>query len=814
MLKNFIKITLRDLWKQKGLTAINILGLSIGLGAFAMFLLYAVNEFNYDRFHADSERIFRVYRWSEAMRGDEAEGDPYLPIPLAPALAADFPDVEKAVRMRDAWGRDFVRANGVVSRQEISFADPDFFDVLTFPLKYGDPTTALTVLNSLVLTEETALRLFGESNPIGRILEVKNGETFVPFTISAVAEDLPSNSTVKFEVLGNFNVLRSLPRMEKRWTSWSHSAYFTFVKLRPGSGLANDAKRLQDFRKKYYPEEESELRKEGYWAGEGAPITYKMQPIRAMHTETMVTGGITPPIESRSIWILLAIAAGVLGIACVNFTTLAIGRSAGRAREVGVRKVMGSDRRWLIGQFLTESMLLALISGALGLLLAKMLLPAFNELADRQLVFSLSQFPEMAWLLGSVVLLTGLLAGSYPAFVLSGFRPVEILKSKIRLGGSNFFTKSLVTGQFVLSVGLMVSTFVILRQLNFMRSKNPGFDRENVVMVDAEGADSKRVFPLFKQAAQAMPGILGIAGSELGIGAEQGWSRQSWDDNGTPREVFEYFVDCEFLGVLKLQLLAGRNFEPGNSLDTVSSIIINESMVRAFGWTNQSALGQQLRGYYEDPKVPLPTVVGVIRDFNFRPLKEEIRPQLFHQFSSYQPFKYFVRLAPGHPAPALSALTNAWSGIEPVLPFKYDFLDESLDRFYKSEARLGNIIAWAGGISVFLACLGLLGLAALAVANRTQEIGIRKVLGASVVGITGLLAKDFLKLVGIAIVIASPVAYYFMQRWLSDFAYRIDISWWMFALAGATAVLIAFLTVGFQSVQAALANPVKSLRSE
>jgi putative ABC transport system permease protein len=814
MLANYLKITLRDLLKQKGLTCINILGLSIGLACFSLFLLFAINEFTHDRFHADSDRLFRVYRWTEDLNGRGTEGDPYLPIPLGPALKADLPDVEEFVRMRDAWGRDFVRVNGVVSRQGISFADPQFFDVLSFPLKYGDRATALKELNSLVLTEETALRLFGESNPVGRTLEIKNGEQFVPFTVSAVAENLPSNSSVRFEILGNFDYLRALPRMEKRWTSWNHSAYYTFVKLRAGSGLPNDVARLAQFRKKYYPNEEAELREQGYWKGEHSPVAYRLQPIQAMHTQTMVGGGAVPPVEPGSIWLLLGIAAGVLAIACINFTTLAIGRSAGRAREVGVRKVMGGDRRMLVGQFLTESLLLAGFSAGLGLVLLKILLPHFNRLADRELVFSLQQFPEMAWMLGGLVLLTGLLAGIYPALVLSGFRPVEILKSKVRLGGANFFTKSLVTGQFVLSIALMASTFIILKQLDFMRSANPGFERENVIVVDADGTDSERIAPLFKQAAKARPEVAGVACAELSFGAGMGWSRSGWDHNGTHREVFEYFVDPDFLDVLGMELLAGRNFQPGVSSDTVSSVIINETMMRAFGWTLETAIGQALLGYYEDPERPLPIVVGVVRDFHFRPLKEEVRPQMFHQFADYVPFKYLVRLHPGDPTPALAALKNDWQKLEPVLPFKYSFLDEDLDRFYKAEARLGNIVSWAGGISIFLACLGLFGLAALSVVNRVKEIGIRKVLGASVASVTGLLAKDFLKLVLVAIAIASPIAYWFMQKWLADFAYRIDIQWWMFAGAGAAALAVAFLTVSFQSVKAALANPVKSLRSE
>ncbi|AEE51766.1 ABC transporter permease [Haliscomenobacter hydrossis] len=814
MLKSYLKIALRDLLKQKGLSFINVLSLSIGLACFTLLLLFAVNEFNYDRFHADNERIFRMYRWTEYMADRGAEGDPYLPVPLGPALKTDFPDVENYARFREPWGESFVRVNGTVSRLNICFADPQFLEVFTFPMEYGNKAKALSELNNIVLTEKIALQLFGESNPIGRVLEVKLETDFEPFVVTAVAKDMPSNTSIQFEAIGNFDKVLASPSMIERKASWNHSAYFTFVKLREGSGLATDEKRLLQFRQKYYPGEEKELRANGFWKGKGGPVTYGMQPLRDMHTQTLVGGGQVPPIEPRSIWILLGIAAGILAIAGINFTTLSIGRSAARAREVGVRKVMGSGRSALVGQFLVESVVLAAISAVLGLGLMRLMLPMFNQLADRQLVFSFQQFPELMWMLAGLVLLTGLLAGSYPALVLSGFRPVEILKSKIRLGGANLFTKSLVTGQFVLSIGLIVSTLVILRQLDFMRSKNPGFNRENVVVVDASDTDSERIFPLFKQAANARPEVIGVAGSELGLGAAQGWSRSGWVHDNVHREVYEYFVDADFLKVLNMQIVAGRNFDPKFAMDTINSVVINESMMRYFDWTPETALGQQLLGYSEDPATPLPTVVGVVKDFHFLTMKVAVEPQMFHQFPSYVPFKYFVRIHPGDPAPALSALQQEWKKLEPTLPFKYSFLDQNLNDFYKSEARLGRIISWAGGISIFLACLGLFGLATLSVLNRTKEIGIRKVLGASIAGLTSLIAKDFLQLVVIAILIASPLAWYFMNQWLADFANRIELQWWMFVLAGVAAVGIAFLTVSFQSVKAALMNPVKSLRSE
>jgi len=817
MLSNHIKLAIRTLLRQKGISAINMLGLSIGLACFSLFLLYAVNELGYDRFHTDADRIFRVYRWIESKDGRETEGDPYMPMPLGQALKDDLPEIEEFVRWRDAWGENFVRVNHAVSRMGIQLADPQVFEVFDFPLKYGNAKTALTNLNDVVLTEKVALQLFGEPNPVGRTLEIKVDDAFEPFTVTAVAEDLPANSSLRFGILGNFQKLPTTRHGARRKDSWNHSAYMTYVRLRPGSQLPDNSRSLLDFRKKYYPEEAAEekaLREKGEWTKATPPVSYRLQPLEHMHNDARVLGGEVPVVEPKKVWILLAIATGVLLIACINFTTLAIGRSAGRAREVGVRKVMGSDRRRLIGQFLAEALVLTALSVAIGLALVQLLMPYFNQLADRELVFSLNTYPEMGWMLAGLTLLVGLLAGSYPAFVLSGFNPVEVLKSKVRLGGSNVFTRSLVAGQFVISIGLIVSALIVLRQLDFMRTQHPGFDKENVVVVDADEADTKSIFPKFRQAALAIPQVKGLAAAEVGLGEGAGWSRSEWDDNGTHREVFEYYVDPGFLPVMGLQLIAGRNFDPAVTADSSTSVIINETMANTFGWTAETALGQALTGYYQNPESPLPRVIGVVRDFHYRPFRETVKPQLFHYFGNYAPYKFFVRIEAGSAVAALAGLKKSWQAAEPSLPFQYSFLDEDLDRFYKSEARLSGIISWAGGISVFLACLGLLGLAALAASNRTKEIGIRKILGASVASLAGLLSKDFLKLVLLAFVIASPIAWYFMENWLEDFAYRIEIAWWMFALAGAAAVVVAFATVSVQGIRAALANPVNSLRSE
>jgi putative ABC transport system permease protein len=815
MIKHYFKIASRNFAKQKGLAFINVFGLSVGLACFTLFLLFAVNEFSFDRFHKNAKNIYRVYLWSEAKGEEKAKGIVYHPMPLGAAMQQDLPGIENYVRVKEAGQETFIKTNNEVNREEISFADPSFFSVFSFKLKSGNFANALQDIHSVVLTDATAKKIFGNTDPVGKTIEIEWDNKFAPFTITAIAEDPPSNSSIQFKMLCNFNYLTTTPSGAKRANNWHQYSYQTFVQLKPGSTLPSDKNLLIAFRKKYYPDEEEKSRKDG-WKGQGPRSYLGLQSLRSIHTDTKISGGIVSPVAPATIWILLSIAAGVLLIACINFTTLAIGRSAGRAKEVGVRKVIGGTKTSLITQFLSEALLLAFLSAVLGLILAKILLPFFNQLSGRELSLSFIQFPQLFWLLLGLVLLVGLLAGSYPALVLSGFKPVEVLKTKVKLGGSNIFIRSLVTLQFVLSAGLIISTIIIMQQLHYMQSKYPGFNKENVVVVDADGiSDTKNLYALFKQKLAAHSEIIGIASAELGLGGDQGWNQSAFKYDGKDREVYEYFIDPDYIHVLGLKLLTGRNFDPTIASDTISSVIINEAMMNDFGWSFQNAVGQRLKGYLDDESdAKTPVVIGVVKDFNYLAFNSKVEPQMFQQFSSYQPYKFFVRIQPGDPSKALAILQTTWKNIAPDYPLKYSFLDENLDRFYKSESRWSNIVGWAGGISIFLACLGLFGLAALAAVNRTKEIGIRKVLGASLAGIVSLLSKDFLKLVAIALVIASPLAWYFMHKWLQDFAYRINIGWYVFVITGIVAVFIALITISFQAIKAAVANPVKSLRTE
>jgi putative ABC transport system permease protein len=408
--------------------------------------------------------------------------------------------------------------------------------------------------------------------------------------------------------------------------------------------------------------------------------------------------------------------------------------------------------------------------------------------------------------------LAGVLAGTYPALILSGFRPVESLKRKIKLGGSNVFTNSLVSIQFVLSITLIVSTIIILQQLHFMRSKNPGFNKENIVVVDADGTDAKRIYPLFKQAVSSNSHIMGITGSDIALG-EEGYNSSGFDYNGKKEQVFHYKTTPDYIQVTGMQLIAGRDFSSLIASDTLNSVVVNEALATDLGLTNENVLGLRLTGYSVDEK-RTPVIIGVVKNFNYFSLKQQVKPILFSQSGDIVPLKFFVRVRPGDPAIALQVLDRAWKNIVADIPLKYSFLDANLNNFYKTERKLSGIVGWAGGISIFLACLGLFGLASLSVANRTKEIGIRKVLGASSKIIIQLLSRDFLRLVTIALLIAFPLAWYFMNKWLQDYAYRIRIQWWVFAITGLGALLLALATVGLQAIKTANRNPVKSLRTE
>jgi putative ABC transport system permease protein len=807
MLQHYIRIGIRNLAKQRHLTVINVAGLSLGLACFSLILLYAVNAFSYDRFQKNAARIYRVNE--VYMRDDGSENADFADnMPLGPALGKEFPDVEHAVRVSS--NRETVmKVDDQVTRVPLSFADPAFFSVFTFPLLAGNPGTALKDPHAIVLTRARAVQLFGKTDVLGKTVQIKVDTVFQPFVVSAVAEDVPANTNISFDILGSYRFQEAAPDRQDALNNWNRtSGDRTYVLLHPGSQLMNEPDRLLDFRLRHYGDEAA-----AYRTSKKVQARFELQPLREIHTDARIEG--PNVVDAKNIWILLAIATGILLIASINFTTLAISRSAGRAREVGVRKVVGGLRRQLIGQFLMESVLLTIFSAGIGLILAYALLPWFNQLSGTQLEFSFRRFPELAWMLCGLILLVGILAGSYPALILSAFNPVNVLRKKIRLGGANFFTRSLVTLQFALSIGLIITTVIMLRQVGYLQSKDLGLIKENTIVVNAADASTEKIYSLFRQKLQSGKDILGIAASEIGLGEGEGEMGQLYDfGNDKKAGAIEYPVDEHFIPVLGMQLLAGRNFDAAIASDTAGAVIVNEALLKAdLGVSPRQAIGLQFKTV-KGAAVQYKTIIGVARDFNFEPLTRMVRAQLFYMPAQFQPKKFFVRVRGGDPSESLAAIGGSWKNAVPDLPFRYYFLDENLDRFYQSEVRWRNIMACAGGISIFLACLGLFGLASLAAANRVREIGIRKILGASVTEIVRLLTGGFVRLVLLAFLIASPVAWYFMHRWLRDFAYRIDIGWTIFAVTAVLAVGIAFFTIGVQAFRAARANPVKNMRTE
>jgi putative ABC transport system permease protein len=821
MLKNYFKTAIRHLQIQKGFAFINVFGLSIGIACFSLLLLFASYQFSFDRFHENAANIYRPYQWDRLNGGKTPMG--YTDVngtsagSLGEAMKQNFPDVINYVRMQLPWGENLIRTGTKVTRVTLGFTDPSLFSVFSFPLEYGNPAGVLQDVNDIVVTESRAKILFGTTDVVGKTVEIQIGTAFQPFRISGVAKDVPAKSTIRFDVLGNYRFAAVNNNRFFIGNNWHPTIRQTWVQLRAGSKLADDAPRLAQFMQTYDPGFEAntrqyiaEMKKAGIdWKGNELPVSLRLQPLLSIHTDNWFNGWAFTDyakIDPKIIWILLAVAAGILLIACINFTTLAIGRLAGRSKEVGVRKVIGAEKRQIIFQFLAEALLLSLLSTLLGLLVAKLLLPWFNQLSGMDLHFSFVHYPMTDLLLIGVALVAGLLAGCYPALVLSNYKPVEVLKNKVRIGGSNLFMKALVTFQFVLSIGLIVSTIVILRQTEYMVGKNPGFNKENVVAIDASQSDPNVTFPLFKQALGAEPSVVGVTSAAAGLGSGQDFL--GFSNYGLSADI--NIIDTGYIRVLGMHLLAGENLMTIRYPDTIRPLIINETMARAMGWKTEEAVGKKISDF--QGKTAL--VTGVVKNFNYRPLNETVRNQVFETSPDKGYPHFYVRVHPGDPAAAISAMKKAWSSAMPGVPMKYSFLDEDINNYYQAEQKWSQLVGWSGGISIFLACLGLLGLAALAAVNRTKEIGVRKVLGASVVNIVLLLLRDFLLLIFLSFLIATPLAWAAMHYWLQGYADRISISWQVFALAGAGALFIALLPISFSVIKAAAGNPVLALRRD
>lgn len=809
MLKNYLKITLRNLAHQKIYSTINILGLSIGLACCLLIYLFVADELSFDRFHQNADAIYRVNTVFHEADGSKSGAIAVLPFPAGPALAEYFDEVESAMRVLNY---DVVlRNSSAMFRERVTFTDPGFFRAFSFKLLAGTPENALAQTNAIVLTSEMAMKYFGIANPLGKTLTLTFSQQQIDLTVTGIVEKPPSNSTIRFDILVNFDSLRLLGQA-RRFDNWGGFSTATFVLLQKSAQAKSVSERLDFFKKQFFSAEIQDWREQGNWKGEGDPFAFQIQNIKDIHLDPSVqTSDVSDPIYSI---ILSGIALIVLLIAAINFMNLAVGRAASRTREIGMRKVLGAKKQQLINQFWSEAIILAFISTLLGLLAAWLLLPVFNELAAKELSLQRFAAPLQIGALLSLTTLVGILTGSYPALVMARFRPIEILKGKFTgfkdaSGGRNFFTKSLVVVQFALSVFLIVSTIIMGQQLEYMRNKNIGFDKQGVIVIDTQersGNASRRLVELFKQNLGKYPQVQNATAASASFGKDN-WSVSGVHFNDNKVKVRHYNIDYDYLATLKIELLAGRNFSKTFTTDTAATII-NEKLAATLEL--EAPLGQTIHLY---GRLPM-KIIGIVKDYNFDSAHNAVQPAMLYVKPSYGFENILVRLSAQNISETIAFLQQTWQKIQPDKPFIYSFLDEDLETFYYDDKRWSAIVRYSTYFAVLISCMGIFGLTMMSISRRVKEIGIRKVLGANVTQIVELVMKQFVLLVGIANVLAWPIAWWGMNRFLQNFYYRINIELFTFVLAGVISISIAVLTILFLALKSANANPVEALRYE
>ncbi|MEK6479863.1 ABC transporter permease [Catalinimonas sp. 4WD22] len=795
MLKNYLSIALRHLYKRKFYAAINIFGLAIGMACTLLITVYILEELSYDRFHEKADRIYRLATHLEV--GESG----FIGAGVSPAVAQPFieetPAVEMVVRMNRGSSSIVTKDEVTIKEDQVLAADPDFFKLFSFPLLKGNPDKALREPNAVVMTQETARKYFQDENPLGQTL-LLDGE---PFQVTGIMEPMPQASHFHFDII--YSYITDPISREENWGKLDAATYFL---LREGASIEEVEANLDPLLKKY-------LREYEMFQEMGYTIEMFTQALTDIHLHSHILGEFEANSNIKYLYIFGAIAFFILLTACINFMNLATARSADRAKEVGVRKTMGSGRATLVRQFLAESLLLSLVAMLLALGLAELLRIPFSNIADKDIQLPLSS----PWFIPAVLLLgiiVGVLAGSYPAFYLTRFRPVEVLRGRLGAGSKNAYLRnSLVVFQFVVSIVLIVCTLMVYEQLQFVRNKDLGFDKENVIVLENAQALGTNTAS-FQNALMQMSEVQSISFtnvSPLGGYEATGFIPASSSDTTYRDEdalvLSDIMVSYDYLPTLGIQLKEGRNFSRDIASDSAyHAVILNEQAVKVLGMKEPVGNTVLMGGMYEA------AVVGVVEDFHFKSLHSVVEP-LVIVLSDEQNFVE-VKVSSDHLPQTISMLEEQWSLHADGTPFDYSFLDEDFDALFRADQRIGVIFGGFTSLAILIACLGLLALAAFMAEQRTKEIGIRKVMGASVKSIMLLLSKDFTKLVVIAFVVAIPLSYYAVQQWLNDFAYKIDIGLTSFVVAGILALVIAILTVSYQSFKAAIANPVDSLRDE
>lgn len=804
MFKNYLKIALRNLKRYKAYSFINIAGLAIGLTCCIIISLWVIDELNFNKFHENCDRLYQIvgYRTADGFGRSQNE----TPVPLAPALQEEFPEVVASSRYR-SYGRILLTIEDkTFYENRVRFVDPSFLKMFSFNFLLGDKNSALNALHSIVLTEDAVKRYFSDENPIGKSLVFNNDYELV---VTGVLENNPYNSTLQFDVLLPYQFREELDSEEGYKPSWGHNITSTFVQLR-----GNSTKQLFDskitlyIKEKIinmYPREIVEKHREDIQNQVINLTSVALKDIRFAPSH----GGST---RVMYISIFSAVAFIILLIACINFTNLSTARSSKRAKEIGLRKVVGAQRKNLIMQFLSESILLSFIALLIAVVLFIVLLPVFSNMISRDLPVSFLTKSYVIPLLLTITIFTGFAGGFYPALLLSSMQPVMTIKGDYRSGEKRTTLKKiLVVFQFVVSISLMIGTFIIYKQIEYVKNINLGYDKEHVVCLRLNSGSIKYL-DVLKNNLKNNTQIINITGSYQHPANVSGRTMSADWEGKDPRlqtHIGNFRVDYDYAKTMKIDLLAGRDFSREFPNDVGNNFIINEQMATLMGHDHPvDAVGRQLM--YDGRNG---IIVGVVQDFHYKPLRQDIGPVVMTLLPDMVRF-LVIRISPGDISSTLNLIKSNWENIIPSYPFEYSFLDSDYDTLYRREERSANILTNFAILAVLIACLGLFGLASFTAEQRTKEIGVRKTLGASVYSIVLLLSKEFTKWILIANAIAWPVAYVLMKNWLQNYAYRTSLSWWIFALSGVLALFIALLTVSFQTIRAATANPVDSLRYE
>ena len=802
MIKNYLKTALRSLLKNKGFTIINILGLALGLAICLLIVFYVVDELGYDRFNVKANRIYRVN--ADIKFGGNTSSYAVTQPPLAAALKSNFPEVEESVRLIQATNIQFKKGEENVPEIKSVYADNSIFNVFTLPMLNGDAQTALKNPNSIVISERAAQKYFGRTDVVGKYLTLVSEKA--NYKITGVIKNMPEQSHFNFDYFLSRNT-----RDMQADTNWNSFAFNTYIVLKEGADQKILENKLNSLIQQHFGVQNYAKFKQG-----GNYIKLDLIPLKDIHLRSNRQYELGSNNSITYVYIFSAIALFVLLIACINFMNLSTARSANRAREVGVRKVLGSSRSSLIAQFISESLIVTLCATVIAVLTAWALLPLFNQMSGKELSISVQ---TLGWLIPSlliIVVVVGVLAGFYPAFYLSGFQPIHVLKGKLSVGfkGSNF-RNFLVVLQFSISIFLVIGTLVIYNQLNFIQHKDLGFDRNQVLVV--KNVQVLENAQTFKQEIKQMPGVESASLSGfLPTGSLRAPNSVFKDKAATAKNALFteiWPVDEDYLSTMGMSLSKGRYFSSQLKSDS-SNVIINETAARMLGYYNDPLNKKIYSPEDQDGKTVVKeyNVIGVLKDFNFKSLRDNITPVVMKLSSDNGALS--VRINSKSLKPFVSRIENVWNKLSPNQHFEYSFMDQDFDAAYSFEQRTGKIFLSFTVLALIIACLGLFGLAAYAAEQRNREIGIRKILGADVTALVALLSKDFIRLVIISILIAAPLAWWAMHQWLQGFAYHQNIQWWVIVSAALGSILIAFVTISFQSVKAALANPVESLRSE